>query len=126
MDSSSPNFAFKESILPTLIRLLKTHSLYLIHHISSDAEEIAIKSLYYSSGLYSSGLSPNQVLFCDTSQGLFHMVRHLSPSYHLDDDFNRLSQLRNYIQYPVFVKKPSNNALVVDDSIRVVASLNDF
>ena len=94
--------------------------------MSCDAEEIAIKSLYYSSGLYSSGLNPNQVLFCDTSDGLLHMVRHLSPTYHLDDDNQRLSKLIGLIPGLILVKKKSDDSTTLDSRFKILESFSDW
>lgn len=86
---TSPNVAFREGVLPVLSALLERlnatrSTLTLLSHVSSDAEESQIKHLFLKSGLYSKGLDPRRVLFCDSGEGLTHMVRHLSPGVHVD------------------------------------------
>jgi hypothetical protein len=119
----SPNFAFKEGIVPWLRHLLQKYpvELTLLSHVHSPLEESQIKDLFFKSGLYELGLDPRRVLFCDSEEGLYHMIRHLEPSIHLDSDHGRLENLKAFVPRRVWISPrgtgSDDSALVVQTSL---------
>ncbi|KAI8915449.1 hypothetical protein DFJ77DRAFT_430349, partial [Powellomyces hirtus] len=96
-DPTTPNHAFRESALPYLQHLV-SHSkprfqIHLITVVSSDEEEAQIRSLLASTTLYADGLDERRVLYCATEEGKAHLVRHIEPHVHVDENDDVIERL---------------------------------
>ncbi|KAJ3192676.1 hypothetical protein HK101_006159 [Irineochytrium annulatum] len=98
-DPGSPNFAFIEGALPFLqsIAMSSRCIVHLIALVSSDREQEQIKELLTSSGLFRAGLDRRRVLFCESDEGKFHIVRHIDPHTHVDADDECIRKLHPFL-----------------------------
>ncbi|EGF81639.1 expressed protein [Batrachochytrium dendrobatidis JAM81] len=107
-DACAPNFAFKESMLPVMIELLKTrkYEITLITLVKSDAEEEQVRQLLLDERheLVKSGLDSRRVLFCSSLQGVVHMVKHIGPDVHVDSRSLCLRDLSAWVPRLVHVR----------------------
>ena len=90
----------------------------LVNLVASDEEEKQIKNLFLNSGLYSHGLDPRRVLFCDTSEGLGYIVRHLHPSIHIDSDQVRLNSLKPFVQELIYINPKQKSCLSFESFVK--------
>ncbi|KAJ3149545.1 hypothetical protein HDU89_003596 [Geranomyces variabilis] len=108
-DPATPNHAFRESALPYLQSLVKSQNpriqIHLITVVSSDEEEAQIRELLKASGLYADGLDERRVLFCGTEEGKAHLVRHIEPAVHVDQDDEVIERLAPYVKRLVRVRR---------------------
>eukprot|EP00842_Homolaphlyctis_polyrhiza_P001462 jgi/Hompol1/2316/HPOL_002201-RA len=116
-DPKEPNFAFRESMLAGLVALLKqgNYQVTLITLVRSDEEEAQVRALLTASGLLQTpaqhhspvSIDPRRVLFCETQEGVAHMVRHIAPDVHVDVVASRVKTLAQWIPNVVFMRKRS-------------------
>ncbi|KAJ3184585.1 hypothetical protein HDU87_003986 [Geranomyces variabilis] len=108
-DPATPNHAFRESALPYLQSLVKSQNpriqIHLITVVSSDEEEAQIRELLKASGLYADGLDERRVLFCGTEEGKAHLVRHIEPAVHVDQNDEVIERLAPYVKRLVRVRR---------------------
>ncbi|KAJ3167326.1 hypothetical protein HDU88_002246 [Geranomyces variabilis] len=108
-DPATPNHAFRESALPYLQSLVKLQNpriqIHLITVVSSDEEEVQIRELLKASGLYADGLDERRVLFCGTEEGKAHLVRHIEPAVHVDQNDEVIERLAPYVKRLVRVRR---------------------
>ncbi|KAI9298711.1 hypothetical protein K502DRAFT_362139 [Neoconidiobolus thromboides FSU 785] len=94
-DPSVPNYAFVESIVPILQKLCEQYELYLIGTVGSKKEQKQIEELIYNSELSKKhGLDVRKVIFCETTIGRSHIVRHIEPHIHVDSEMDVIRGLR--------------------------------
>ncbi|KAJ3256180.1 hypothetical protein HK104_007104 [Borealophlyctis nickersoniae] len=106
-DPENPNHAFLESTLPFLTSLVSSpnYTITLIMVVSSDQEEEQIRSLLLSSGLYTHGLDPRRVVFCETEEGKASIVRCVDPACHVESDDAVIKKVAPYVGTIVRVKR---------------------
>ncbi|KAJ3087492.1 ATP-binding cassette sub- G member 2 [Quaeritorhiza haematococci] len=109
-DPRSPNFAFLESILAYLRKVVSSghYDTYLIAAVSSDKEQEQILQLLKGSGLYGSGLDSRKVLFCETEEGKAHIVRHVEPHIHIETNDEIIQKLAPFVPKIVRLKRVSS------------------
>ncbi|KAJ9069459.1 hypothetical protein DSO57_1018378 [Entomophthora muscae] len=113
-DPEVPNYAFIESVVPILSILCERFDVYLIATVKSLKEKKQIEELIYSSPLARKHqLDVRKILFCQTALGRSHIVRHISPYLHVDNDIEVANQLKQFVPQIVLIwsKKRSEEKL---------------
>jgi hypothetical protein len=104
-DLKNPTFAFKESAILFIKKLLKENwKLSLINIVKSDQQQQSIELLLLDSGLYKLGLQTQRVLFCNTNEGLVTISRHIAAQIHLDTNEDNTRELSQFIKKCVLLK----------------------
>jgi hypothetical protein len=127
LDLQSPNFAFKESAIQFLKRLLKDGwKLYLVSIVKSDEQQESIKGLLQDSNLQKLGLQEHRVLYCSTSEGMVSIVRHIQPSIHLDTNIENIRDLASFIPKCVLLRpnKKIQQVDTISDNMKNVERVN--
>ncbi|KAH6583166.1 hypothetical protein BASA61_008136 [Batrachochytrium salamandrivorans] len=108
-DVDAPNFAFKESMLATLVEILKSqiYEVTTITLVKSDAEEEQVRQLLLDEahGLVQLGLDARRVLFCSTIQGGVYIVQHVCPDVHVDFRASSICDLATWVPQLVLVRQ---------------------
>eukprot|EP00871_Galdieria_phlegrea_P004793 jgi/Galph1/5314/GphlegSOOS_G3967.1 len=89
--------------LSGLIQLATSVELFLIIRVKTDEDEENVRKALQVSGLFSMGLNPAKVLFCETLQGTVATVRQMEPQLHIDSDAKVLSELERFIHRLVYI-----------------------
>nr|KAJ3417789.1 hypothetical protein HK105_000794 [Polyrhizophydium stewartii] len=124
-------------MLATLSALLKRGRLEIVPvtHVKSDAEERQVRELLSSAGLIALGLDPRRFVFCDTHEGVVHIVRNIAPDVHIDVRPARIWDLVKWVPdlvYTVLSPLSETSSLLSDDdfssaqNVRVLDSLAEF
>jgi hypothetical protein len=64
--------------------MIPSFDIYLVMRVTTDAEQSQISTLLASSGLYAAGLDSRKIIYCDTEEGVAHIVKHLQPNIHVE------------------------------------------
>ncbi|KAJ1340165.1 hypothetical protein BSLG_005158 [Batrachochytrium salamandrivorans] len=105
----APNFAFKESMLATLVEILKSqiYEVTTITLVKSDAEEEQVRQLLLDEahGLVQLGLMHDVCYFCSTIQGGVYIVQHVCPDVHVDFRASSICDLATWVPQLVLVRQ---------------------
>ncbi|KXN68538.1 hypothetical protein CONCODRAFT_9211 [Conidiobolus coronatus NRRL 28638] len=97
-DPKVPNFAFVESVVPALTQLCERYDVYFIALVNSQIEQDQILNLLNHSELVlKHQLDTRKILFCNSVEGKSHIVRHLEPYIHVDNEIDVIYKLKSYI-----------------------------
>ncbi|KAJ1981884.1 hypothetical protein H4R35_000542 [Dimargaris xerosporica] len=113
-DPTCPNYAFKPGAAALLRVLAILYDVYTIAIVQSEHEQQRLWDLLESldaqapSSHASSnqGLDLRKALFCQTEEGLHHIVRHLEPTVHVDASPASLAQLLPYVPQLIWLQRP--------------------
>ncbi|KAJ9057759.1 hypothetical protein DSO57_1019544 [Entomophthora muscae] len=114
-DPAIPSYVFVESSLPTLCRLCEQYDVYLIATVKSILEQKQVEELIISSALsVKHQLDIRKVVFCQSSTGRSHIVRHLEPHIHVDNELAVIKQLSFSISRLILIISQSNGVALKD------------
>ncbi|XAR55406.1 hypothetical protein NMG60_11035467 [Bertholletia excelsa] len=109
----------RSSVLEVLLEITKFCDLYLMERVLDDESEKKVLLALEDAGVFTSGgLVKDKVLFCSTENGRISFVRQLEPDWHIDSNFEIVSQLARFIKYQLHVSpvKPERTAANVFSS----------
>ncbi|XP_057521930.1 peroxisome biogenesis protein 22-like [Amaranthus tricolor] len=94
----------RSSVLEVLLEITKFCDLYLMERILDDTSEKRVLLALEEAGIFTSGgLIRDKVLFCSTEIGRTSFVRQLEPDWHIDSNFEIISQLARFIKYQLHI-----------------------
>ncbi|KAK1261219.1 Peroxisome biogenesis protein 22 [Acorus gramineus] len=94
----------RSSVLEVLLEITKYCDLYLMESILDDESEVKVLMALEDAGIFSSGgIVKEKVLFCSTENGRISFVRQLEPDWHIDTNFEIISQLAHFIKYQLHI-----------------------
>ncbi|KAK1327109.1 Peroxisome biogenesis protein 22 [Acorus calamus] len=94
----------RSSVVEVLLEITKYCDLYLMESILDDQSEEKILLALEEAGIFTSGgLVKDKVLFCSTEIGRTSFVRQLEPDWHIDTNFEIISQLARFIKYQLHI-----------------------
>ncbi|KAK1261223.1 Peroxisome biogenesis protein 22 [Acorus gramineus] len=94
----------RSSVLEVLLEITKYCDLYLMESILDDESEVKVLMALEDAGIFSSGgIVKEKVLFCSTENGRISFVRQLEPDWHIDTNFEIISQLARFIKYQLHI-----------------------
>ncbi|KAK1303605.1 Peroxisome biogenesis protein 22 [Acorus calamus] len=94
----------RSSVLEVLLEITKYCDLYLMESILDDQSEEKILLALEEAGIFTSGgLVKDKVLFCSTEIGRTSFVRQLEPDWHIDTNFEIISQLARFIKHQLHI-----------------------
>ncbi|KAH7662202.1 hypothetical protein IHE45_15G117200 [Dioscorea alata] len=103
-DDLQKTVTVKSSVLEILLEMTKCCDLYLMERILDDESEEKVISALNDAGIFTSGsFVSDKVLFCSTENGRVSFVRQLEPDWHIDTDFEIVSQLARFIKYQLHI-----------------------
>ncbi|KAI4341035.1 hypothetical protein MLD38_025809 [Melastoma candidum] len=98
----------RSSVLEVLLEITKFCDLYLMERVLDDeSEKKVLLALEYAGVFTSGGLVKDKVLFCSTENGRSSFVRQLEPDWHIDTNYEIISQLARFIKYQLHVSPNS-------------------
>ncbi|KAM0952313.1 putative peroxisome biogenesis protein [Dioscorea sansibarensis] len=115
LDDLQRSVTVKASVLEILLEMTKFCDLYLMERILDDESEVKVVSALNDAGIFTSGsFVSDKVLFCSTDNGRVSFVRQLEPDWHIDTDFEIVSQLARFIKYQLHISptrpdRPASN-----------------
>ncbi|KJE91620.1 hypothetical protein CAOG_02734 [Capsaspora owczarzaki ATCC 30864] len=109
-DATTGKLTVMAESLAHVLSMSSHFTIVLIQQCASDADEDSARQALEEAGAFQNGLLRNNLLFCDTPEGLMHMARHLEPALHVDTDAEVVKTLAPHVQNVVLVAeaRPSN------------------
>ncbi|KXS21991.1 hypothetical protein M427DRAFT_151215 [Gonapodya prolifera JEL478] len=82
-----------------LVTLLSSdeYNIFLIAEVNSDEEEAITRQYVLNSDLVTAGFDGRQLVFCNSEEGRFHVVRHINPAVHVDTSAALLDRLSGHV-----------------------------
>ncbi|KAJ0983253.1 hypothetical protein J5N97_011508 [Dioscorea zingiberensis] len=112
-DDLQKNVTVRSSVLEVLLEMTKCCDLYLMERILDDESGERVISALNDAGIFTSGgFVSDKVLFCSTENGHVSFVRQLEPDWHIDTNFEIVSQLARFIKYQLHISltRPDRSA----------------
>lgn len=84
---NTPNHAFHEDAALFLAKLATQYDIYVIIHMNSTQEHYQIQQLLNNNThrlLDPHLIDERKILYCHSEQGKVHLIRHISPSIHIE------------------------------------------
>ncbi|KAJ1653358.1 hypothetical protein IWQ61_006500 [Dispira simplex] len=122
-DPQCPNYAFKLNAIPLLHIMSEYFDVYCIAQIRSTAEQADIRQLLdpgrrsqpttHAPSVSADNdnapetMDPRKLLFCQTTKGKVHIVRHLQPLVHVDADLDSVVGLATFIPHMIWLARPA-------------------
>ncbi|KAI9593402.1 hypothetical protein BDF19DRAFT_448650 [Syncephalis fuscata] len=131
-DPSTPTLGFLQHAVSLLRYYAANYDLYLIMPVTTIEEKDEVMRMLSDAGLLapakntdtsaktnqqSSGacLDEHKVVFCETSEGVAHIVRHLTPAIHIDADLETIRLVRTFVGRLVWVRPRRQAAGSIDE-----------
>ncbi|KAI8051197.1 hypothetical protein BDF22DRAFT_692497 [Syncephalis plumigaleata] len=122
-DPSTPTLGFVQHAVNLLKYFAINYDLYLIMPVTTIEEKEEVLRMLRQAGLMAPSassasasstnlqqsdvcLDEHKVMFCETTEGVAHIVRHLTPAIHVDADLDTVQLVRTFVGRVVWVRAP--------------------
>ncbi|RKP09396.1 hypothetical protein THASP1DRAFT_8424, partial [Thamnocephalis sphaerospora] len=103
-DPTAPTLGFLQHAVVLLRYFAEHYDLYLMTPVTTLEEKTEVMRLLRDAGLHAAQLDEHKILFCQTSEGVAHLVRHLAPAVHVDADAEIVRMVRTFVGRVVWIR----------------------